>query len=56
MFSLMDQQKQELQIASYSMGDSNLEDVFLKVSKLNIHHEEVYKVDSTAKKYEFKGG
>jgi len=38
MFEELDTKKDELKILSYGFGDSNLEDVFLKVSEANEFH------------------
>lgn len=41
MFENMDLHKDEIGLNSYGFGDSNLEDVFLKVSEINEHHNSV---------------
>ena len=40
MFEYIESIKNDFNIATYGFGDTNLEDVFLAVSKLNKHHNE----------------
>lgn len=50
LFEFIEANKHTYKIATYGFGDTNLEDVFLTVSKLNEHHNEnndiEFKVDS----------
>jgi len=40
MFDFLETNKAKYHIATYGFGDTNLEDVFLEVSKINEHHNE----------------
>jgi hypothetical protein len=40
MFDYLETNKDKFKIATYGFGDTNLEDVFLEVSKINEHHNE----------------